>query len=174
LNIGYLVDNTGELLEDAQGDKPSKTDYPVTHYAADIRGDSVINLGLGVEVPLPKYYITPLLEITSSFASSYSVYKEGGNSKFDSVSLLQNPFIVTPGIRINPPIEGLNVDIAVDIGLSGTIKEEVGTGSSKDVYVTPQWAILGGISYAFTPVIKKATPAPEPAPAPPAPAEGTK
>jgi len=174
LNIGYLVDNTGELLEDTPGDKPSKSDYPITHYAADIRGDNVINLGLGVEVPLPEYYITPLLEITTSFASSYSVYKESGNSNFDSVSLLQNPFIVTPGIRVTPPIEGLNVDIGVDIGLSGTIKEDVGIGSSQDVYVTPQWAVLAGISYAFTPVIKKAAPTPEPTAEPPKPAEGTK
>ncbi len=161
LNIGYLIDNTEALLSDTPDSKPLKSDPPVAHYASDIRGDNVINIGLGFEVPLPEYYITPLLEFTVRYANTYSVYKESGNSNFDKVSFSQNPLILTPGIRVNPPVEGLNVDLGVDIGLSGKIKEDQGGGVTENVSVTPQWTALIAVSYAFTPVVKTTTPAPE-------------
>lgn len=166
VNVGYFLDNTGKLTTDVPDSKPLKSDPPVSLYASDIRGDNVINLGLGFEVPLQAYYITPLLEVAAQFANTYSIYKEN-DTHFETVTFTQNPLIITPGIRVTPPVEGLNVDVGVDIGLlSGKIKQDVGIGVTKDVSVTPQWTALLAVSYAFTPMVRKATPLPQPEAAP--------
>jgi len=96
-----------------------------------------VSAGLGVEAPLP--YVTPFLEVWYQAALGVDDYAYFGDAWLT----------LTPGVRFG--IGGLRVDLAADIGLSGTAG-----GAAVDVAqvidgqpINPLWTARIAVSHAF-------------------------
>ncbi len=96
-----------------------------------------VSAGIGVEAPLP--YITPFLEVWYQAAIGASDYTYFGDAWLT----------LTPGVRFG--LGGLRVDVAADIGVSGTAG-----GAAVDVAqvingqpINPLWTARIAVSHAF-------------------------
>ena len=96
-----------------------------------------VSVGVGVEAPLP--YVTPFLEVWYQAALGVDDYAYFGDAWLT----------LTPGVRLG--IGGLRVDLAADIGLSGTAG-----GAAVDVTqvvngqpINPLWTARIAVSHAF-------------------------
>jgi OOP family OmpA-OmpF porin len=96
-----------------------------------------LSVGLGVEAPLP--YVTPFLEVVYQTAVGVPDYAAFGDAWLT----------LTPGVRLG--VGGARIDLAADIGLSGTAG-----GAAVDLAQTvagqpinPLWTARIAISHAF-------------------------
>lgn len=142
LNLGYLVDNSDQLLpEDEDGAKivPDR----VERFSQGLSAFSQFQIGLGVEIPLN--YVTPSLEYNLGVlvGDEPPPLCEGQPLECPSAAGFGgNPQNLTLGVR-GMPLQGLVPQVAVDIGLSS---EDV-----QGVPVNAPYQIIFGLTYAFDP-----------------------
>jgi len=108
LNGGYTF-QAGKLVDANQGTNPfflDGADGALVAMASQQWFFDQVHAGLGVEVPLP--YVTPFVEVWYQSAIGVTDYAFFGDAWLT----------LTPGVRFG--IGGLRVDLAADIGLSGT------------------------------------------------------
>lgn len=130
----------------------------VERFALNINRTDFFNLGLGVEVPIQvtqDFYVSPLAEwmvgvpVNSRGYSCLWIPAEPGGStpapgqdgclEFQGFAAM--PSNLTLGVRVQPPVRGLGLTVAVDIGTSGqTFVRELAGNAPYNVYL--------GLSYA--------------------------
>lgn len=150
LNAGYTVDNSDELLNDGE---PLSN---VERFALGIGGFDRVVAGAGIEIPVP--YVTPYVEYSIAFPVDYlatpGVVVVGNPNRNEQVAgaelastarpAVQRviPQRLTPGVRITP-VEGLAVDVAVEIGLT--------PDKVAGVPVVPDYNVFTMLSYTIDP-----------------------
>ena len=142
LNLGFFADNSDQLLpEDAEGRKliPSRVD----RFTQGVSAFSQILFGLGVEVPLE--YVTPSLEYNLGVLTGEEPDPLCLNQPLGCPSkagFSGNPQALTLGVK-TMPLEGLVLNLALDLGLTG---EDV-----QGVPATAPFNVIFGMTYAFDP-----------------------
>jgi outer membrane protein OmpA-like peptidoglycan-associated protein len=139
LNGGYQL-QPGRLAADNTANNPyflDGEDGALIAMAAQQWFFDSVHAGLGVEVPLP--YLTPFVEVWYQAALGADDYAFFGDAWLT----------LTPGLRLG--VGGLRVDLALDVGLSGT-----GGGLAIDPAqltagqpVNPLWAGRVAVAHAF-------------------------
>jgi outer membrane protein OmpA-like peptidoglycan-associated protein len=131
LNGGYVVDHSAKLI--VPGQSAART------FALDLSNRNRVTYGGAMELPFK--YATPFVEVWGA--------------KPTDVSLSDSPGYFTPGIRVTP-VDGLALDLAFDMGISGTKKAINGSATSNPltgplpiVPITPQRQLILGASYSF-------------------------
>lgn len=143
LNVGYYVDNSDQLLpEDEDGLKipPDR----VTRFAQGLSAYDQVQVGLGVEAPLP--YVTASLEYTLGIWSGQEPAALCGDDAAlpcpSQAGFGANPQVVTLGVK-GAPLEGLVLNAALDLGLS--------TEDVSGAPATAPWNLILGLAYVFDP-----------------------
>lgn len=160
VNLGYSSDHSRYLLP-----PPYATD-PATQLAAGILYDDQVLGALSVEIPVDlRRYGAPLdgvsfyLEYsTEQTVDADSTCKPNGPVPCHVRTYAQNPQRLTPGVRFQA-IRGLNVDVAVPIGLSqrlgaADLAFPDGTGApggNPNLTWVPPFAIVAGVNFTFLP-----------------------
>lgn len=174
LNLGYVLDNSGKLVEEHEEDELGG--YRIRRferYGLEINRVDTFELGIGLESPLP--YVTPFLEWTfdipaprkNQYICNPSRLDPGDGCLKTDKGFGTTPSRIGLGARAYPVLEGLSVTAAIEIGTGATSKfiEEV----------TPEtpWKFYLGLGYAADgkkrePIIREV---PVEAPPPPPPPE---
>jgi len=168
-NAEYLFDNSASLLEeheqavyDRLPDPMPKTDED-DHFAIrqerfglGINRADMFTFSLGGELPLRAdegLYFHPLLEWQLGIPIMREEFdclivttdsgKGGEDGCLDIQGLAAFPSALTIGLRVFPPVRGLGLLLAADIGLTGT---EVFV---RELAPNRPWALLFGLSYAY-------------------------
>ncbi len=169
LNLGYVFDNSWNLVEDVEAARyrnlPSPAPEP-DEYRHLLRREERFGLGvdrtdgfdvaLGLEAPLQAgeaFFVHPMLEWTWSIPVNRQGYScllipddmraPGDDSCLDADGLAAAPMDLTLGVRVLPPVQGLSLLAAVDIGLTGT-----GT-FVREVAPNQPWNVILQASYAY-------------------------
>jgi outer membrane protein OmpA-like peptidoglycan-associated protein len=169
-NVGYLLNNSGELIDGVERDRyaalssstrrslASEDRHLITRierFGMGIDRVDTLGFGLGVEVPLrvaDDFYLQPLLEWQLGLAvnrQGYDCLQVATNAKVGSSDgclgaegLAATPSTLTIGARLLPPVQGLSVLLAADIGLLGTHT------FVRELAPTRPWAALLALGYA--------------------------
>ncbi len=151
-------------LPDAASDMGNEFRHLLTNverFALNINRTDFFNIGLGFEMPLrvsESFGIHPLLEWQWKIPVNRQGYsclfipgEDGGDEPaagsdgcLDRQGLGSFPMDLTLGVRVLPPLEGLSVLLAADIGLTGsrgTFVRELAPNAPYNIYV--------GLSYAY-------------------------
>ncbi len=109
-----------------------------------------LNVAIGLEAPLP--YATPFFEL--SVQSALGVPQGAGAGAGDYDLLADSVVILTPGVRASIG-RGLNIDLGVDVGLTGTGGGQIPELAKLVVGqpFNPLWAAHLGLSYTFSPFV---------------------
>lgn len=175
LNAQYFFDNSEHLVEDAEAARYSALEDPapaadenrhlvtrVERFALDINRTDFINLGVGFEAPLmvaEDFSIHPIAEWTWAIPVNRQGYdclfvrdpadpsRPAGNddSCLGIEGVASNEMDVTLGVRVLPPVNGLSLFAAIDIGITGTdtfVRELSGNAP---------YNVMLGIGYAYDP-----------------------
>ncbi len=179
LNMGYRVDNSGELVADVEalraerdpdrsGGLPRIPVSRIERYGLGINRVDFFQLRLGVDVPYR--WIQPFIEYNVDIPVNRQGYEchtrtisqgdvclaladpQLSDPNFGGIGYSGIPSRLTIGARTNPlwdAFRGLSAMFAVDIGLSAT--------STFIEEVAPQapWTIYFGLGYAFDTKVKK-------------------
>ena len=167
LNVGFQLTNAMTIHDDGRIPNPT----PGIYYALGLEEDDALLISSALEVP--QRYLSIFVEYSTE--QYVDTGPEGGWRQFN-----QNPQRITPGFRITP-VGGLAVDIACDLGMGlfgveeryFSYAEELPAGISDltatsairqriPEEVAPDWAVVGGFSYAFTPAPPPVVVAPKP------------
>lgn len=109
-----------------------------------------IIFGIGLDFPLPQYYIIPFIEYSTEQYVEKSIFGEVDNpASLRTPHWNENPQRFTLGIR-GVPWKGLWADVAVDLYLSKSVNITQGF----DAWSTrrfPLWQIFFGVGYSFLP-----------------------
>ena len=173
LNFQYQFDNSSKLVEDTETarynnlpdplvieDESRHLVTPVERFALSINRTDFFNIALGLEAPLrvmEDFYIHPLLEWQWSIPVNRQGYNcvlaydpattDGPPSGVDDCradsGISANPMSLTLGARILPPVKGLSILLAADIGLTGT------STLVRELAPTAPYNIYLGMSYAY-------------------------
>lgn len=153
LNAGYILDNSANLLGD--GEELSVSEL----FALGVSEFDRVTGGVGLEVPVP--YVTPYLEYTIEVPINYLATPgvvvtgralrtaQAAGEPVPEVTLARPaiqriiPQRLTPGVRIRPPVDGLAIDVAVEIGLTPDI--------AVGVPAVPDYNVVTLLSYAADP-----------------------
>jgi outer membrane protein OmpA-like peptidoglycan-associated protein len=139
-------------------------------FALNINRTDFFNIGLGFEAPLrvaENFYINPLLEWTWSVPVNRQGYSclfipdaedpdapmGGGDGCLDKEGASAFPMNLTLGVRVQPPVDGLSMYAAADIGLSGT------SSLTRELATNSPYNVMFGAAYAYDLVTP---PVPEP------------
>ena len=165
-NVGYVFDNSANLVEDVEKARAAaygefSEQAQVTRaerFGLGINRVDHVGLGLGLEVPLQlgsEFFLHPLAEYTLNIGANRQGYSclqvatSAGVGERDGCLALQGlaamPSTLTIGGRVYPPLRGLAVLLALDIGLSGTsvFVRELAPNAPYDVRIA--------LSYAYDP-----------------------
>ena len=149
VNLGYYGDNSSNLLGNPYS-------YNVTGlYGLGIRGDNRFIGDLGLEGVFLNNLLHPFIELSTEQASGYKYYK-ASLASLGSPSFLQNPFYITPGIKIILP-NRLYLLAAGDIGMPQKLSDVTATTS----YPYAPWDLYVEIGYQIIPCktpVEKACP----------------
>lgn len=146
LNLGYFLDNSDQLLpEDDAGRKliPSR----VERFSQGLSAFDQVQLGLGVEVPLP--YITPSIEYNLGIWTGSEPDALCADQPLDCPSKAgfgANPQVLTLGVK-TMPTEALIASLGLDVGLT--------TNDAQGTPTTPPWNVLFGLGFAFDPQVRE-------------------
>lgn len=141
-NVGALADNSDQLLpSDSAGRKipPSRVD----RFSQGLSAFGQIQLGLGVEAPLP--YVTPSLEWNLGIYTGDEPPELCADKPLacpSEAGFGADPQNLTLGAK-TMPLPGLIVGAALDIGLT--------TKDAEGVPVNPPWNFIFGLTYEFDP-----------------------
>ncbi len=158
VNLGYYGDNSINLLGNPYA-------YNVTGlYGLGIRGDNRIIGDVSIEGVLLHNLLHPFVEFSTEQASTYTYYK-ASLASLGSASFLQNPFYITPGIKVELPSR-LYLLAAGDIGMPQKLSDITTTTS----YAYAPWDLYFEIGYEIIPCKPEVVRLPAPAcpPQPPA------
>ncbi|MGC8899941.1 MAG: OmpA family protein [bacterium] len=164
LNLGYYLDNSINLLDNPY-------EYNITGlYGLGVRGDNRLIGDLSLEGVALNNLLHPFIEVYTEQASQYSYYKASLPS-LGNPSFMQNPFYITPGIKLIFP-NRIYALAGVDIGLEKSLSDI----STTTAYPYVPWSVYVEIGYKIISckptvvreytMVKPATAAPAPAPAP--------
>lgn len=144
----------------------------VERFALNINRTDFLNLALGFEVPLraaEDFYIQPLLEWVWNIPVNRQGYNclfipgpDGGSEPapgedgcLDVQGIGSFPMNLTLGVRVLPPVQGLSVLLAADIGLTGKSQSNF----VRELAPNAPYNLYLGMSYAYD-----TRPAPDPEP----------
>jgi hypothetical protein len=171
-NIGYLFDNTAQLVSDTEdtrfrrlsdaAPRADETRQFVNRFERLANGVNRLDrftFGVGFEVPLQlaeRFYLHPIAEWQLGLPvnrQNFDCPFEAGTPKIgtkDSVvdgCYERNPAVLPMnlafGVRVVPPVRGLSALVGVDIGLTGTSK------FVRELAPNLPWRILFAISYDY-------------------------
>jgi outer membrane protein OmpA-like peptidoglycan-associated protein len=169
-NLDYLLDNSSNLIEGVEagryerlGADRADIDSEVRHllrrverFALGINRTDMLTFGLGLEAPLragERWFLHPLLEWSFGVPVNRQGYScllvdttagpEDADGCLDIEGSAAMPSMLTVGVRLHPPVNGLSFLAGLDVGLSGT------STFVRELAPTRPWALLLGISYAI-------------------------
>ncbi len=195
LNVGYLFDNTSQIVSDIEDTRYSKLNPPVAAQANETR--HLVNrferlamginrldrmtFGLGLEMPLEvseRFYMHPLVEWRIDVPVNRQGYdcpfvknapsgttSTAQDSCYERTSSSAFPMNLALGVRAVPPIRGVSVLLGVDFGLKGTNR------FVRELSPNLPYRLLLALSYDYDARPVAPPPAP-PAPEPKAPPTG--
>jgi outer membrane protein OmpA-like peptidoglycan-associated protein len=155
VNIGYKFDNSGKIVTDTEAARGGNPISRIERYGLGINRVDFAEIGLGIEgrfTPDSQYVrvVQPFLEYTidvpvnrQSYTCNPSKSYSGDECLGNDAKLKTTPSRITAGVRVNAFLPGLMLQVAGDLGVSGTSEfiEEV----------APQapWTLWWGVGYAF-------------------------
>jgi len=162
-NLGYRVDNTGQLVSDFEDSRKSSVTR-IQRFGLGINRVDFVEAGLGLEgmFPIARPFIAYNIDVPTN-RQQYSCNPEGptnasygdrclGNEK----GLSTMPSRLTIGARTYPILHGFAPMAALDIGITGT------SNFVEEIAPQPKWTLYFGLGYAVDviepkPVIKHET-----------------
>lgn len=175
LNVQYFFDNSEHLVEDAENARYADLADPapladenrhlvtrVERFALDINRTDFLNIGVGFEAPLmvsEDFSIHPIAEWTWAIPVNRQAYDclfirdpadpnrpaNGDDSCLGIEGVSSNEMDLTLGVRVLPPLPGLSLFAAVDIGLTGT------STFVRELSGNAPYNVMLGVSYAYDP-----------------------
>lgn len=172
VNAQYWFDNSERLIAGVETARYNALPDPmpiedenrhlltrVERFALGINRTDFFNIGIGTEwpiEPLENFVIAPILEWTVGVPVNRNGYSclfipdspgsstplEGEDGCLDVQGFASFPSTLTLGLRVHPPIGGLGITIAVDIGTSGM------NSFVRELSGNAPYNFLAGLSYA--------------------------
>lgn len=170
-NIGYLFNNSSQLISDEEQQRydalpvASRRSQPnedrqlvtrIERFGLGVDRLDTLGIGLGAEVPLrvhADFFIHPLLEWQIGIPINRQGYNclsvatnasiDGSDGCFADTGIAAIPSTLTVGARVLPPVPGLSLLLAVDIGLLGT------STFVRELAPTRPWAVLLALAYGI-------------------------
>jgi outer membrane protein OmpA-like peptidoglycan-associated protein len=162
-NLGYLVDNSDNLITDVENkrtaahDPRGRTITRVERFGLNINRMDQITVGLGVEGMLSG--ARPFIEYNLGIPVNRQGYTcdpnytsmgdqcmgggTRGNREIEKAGFSSFPSTLTLGVRFFPWLRGLSATAAIDIGTSGT------SSFVEELAPTPVWDLWFGAGYAY-------------------------
>ncbi|MBK7581588.1 MAG: carboxypeptidase regulatory-like domain-containing protein [Myxococcales bacterium] len=146
-NVGYLFDNSGELVGDTESARKGQKITRIERYGLDINRVDSFQIGLGLEGMFD--YIHPFAEWTidvpmnrQNYTCNESRKEVGDGCLGNDAGFSSSPSRVTLGARAYPGIDGLSLLAGFDIGTGATSKfiQEVAPESPWTLYLGLGWA----------------------------------
>jgi outer membrane protein OmpA-like peptidoglycan-associated protein len=148
VNLGYLFDNSGNLVEDFEAEQG--TIDRIQRFSLDVNRVDSFQIGLGAEGLFD--VVRPFLEWTIDVPTNRQGYvctrppdNSGDSCLRDLSTISAMPSRLTAGVRVMPWLEGLTFNAALDVGTGGT--------SEFLVEIAPEvpWSLWFGLGYAVDP-----------------------
>jgi outer membrane protein OmpA-like peptidoglycan-associated protein len=148
VNLGYLFDNSGNLVEDFEAEQG--TISRIQRFSLDVNRVDSFQIGLGAEGMFA--VVRPYLEWTVEVPTNRQGYvctrppaNSGDQCLRDLSTIAAMPSRLTAGIRLMPWLEGLTFNAALDVATGGT--------SQFLVEIAPEvpWSLWIGLGYAVDP-----------------------
>ncbi len=157
LNFSYLFDHSRYLIDDVESARRERGDDPfigrIERFALGVNRLDSFNFAVGIEGTHPAIEKWVRLGVewnlgipVNRAGIDYNCLQSrylGDDSCLDIEGIAAFPQTLTIGVRGSPPIRGLSLDAAVDVGLTGV------DTFAREVAPTPPWKMLFGINYAF-------------------------
>jgi outer membrane protein OmpA-like peptidoglycan-associated protein len=148
VNLGYLFDNSGNLVEDFEAEQG--TISRIQRFSLDVNRVDSFQIGLGAEGMFA--VVRPYLEWTVDIPTNRQGYvctrpptNSGDQCLRDLSTIAAMPSRLTAGVRTMPWLEGLTFNAALDVATGGT--------SQFLVELAPEvpWSVWIGLGYAVDP-----------------------
>ena len=146
-NLGYLVDNSGSLVEGTENSRGARITR-VERFGLGINRVDRFQAGLGVEAifPVVRPFVEWNLEVPvnrQNYVCDPRTRYSGDQCLSEDGSLSAFPSSLTLGARVFPVLKGLSATAALDIGTSGM------SNFIEELAPTLPWDLWLGIGYAF-------------------------
>ncbi len=154
-------------LEDPAADISNESRHlltPIERFALNINRTDFLNINLGFEAPLrvlEDFYLSPLLEWTWNIPVNRQGYNclfipdddptttdrpaPGEDGCLDRQGVGSFPMDLTLGLRVLPPVQGLSILLAADIGLTGKKRSKF----VRELAPNAPYNLYLGLAYAF-------------------------
>jgi OOP family OmpA-OmpF porin len=172
-NARYWMDNSSELIEATERQRYAGLADPLPvederrhlltaaeRFALEVNRTDFIDLSLGLEAPLrvmEDFYIHPMVEWNWRLPVNRQGYdcvfvpdpdrpsrpEAGDDGCLDVQGISSFPMTLSVGVRVLPPVRGLAITVAADIGLTGV------NTLVRELAPTQPYNILIGASYAY-------------------------
>jgi hypothetical protein len=172
-NARYWMDNSSELIEATERQRYAGLADPLPvederrhlltaaeRFALEVNRTDFIDLSLGLEAPLrvmEDFYIHPMVEWNWRLPVNRQGYdcvfvpdpdrpsrpEAGDDGCLDVQGISSFPMTLSLGVRVLPPVRGLAITVAADIGLTGV------NTLVRELAPTQPYNILIGASYAY-------------------------
>lgn len=172
-NARYWMDNSGELIEATERQRyagladplPVEDERrhlltPAERFALEVNRTDFMDLSLGLEAPLrvmENFYIHPMVEWNWRLPVNRQGYdcvfvpdpdrpgrpEAGDDGCLKTQGVSSFPMTLSVGVRVLPPVRGLAVTVAADIGLTGV------NALVRELAPTQPYNLLFGASYAY-------------------------
>lgn len=148
VNLGYLFDNSGSLVEDFEAEQGAIS--RIQRFSLDVNRVDSFQIGLGAEGMFE--VVRPYLEWTIDVPTNRQGYvctrppaNSGDQCLRDLSTVAAMPSRLTAGVRAMPWLEGLTFNAALDVATGGT--------SQFLVELAPEvpWSVWVGLGYAVDP-----------------------
>ncbi|MCS6797993.1 MAG: OmpA family protein [Myxococcota bacterium] len=183
LNLQYELDNSAKLIEDVENARyaalpdPRLREYEDRHlvsrverFALGVNRTDFFNVALGLEAPLraaEDFYLHPMLEWTLAVPVNRQGYDclyipdpempeepaAGQDGCLDRQGFSSFPSRITLGVRVQPPVRGLQGVVGLDVGVLGT------STFVRELAAMAPYNVMIGLSYAYD---TRPPPVPEP------------
>ena len=146
-NVGYLFDNSGELVADTETARKGQKITRIERYGLDINRVDSFQIGLGLEGVFD--YVHPFAEWTidvpmnrQDYVCNESRLESGDGCLGTDAGFSSSPSRVTLGARAYPGIDGLSLLAGFDIGTGATSNfiQEVAPQAPWTLYLGLGWA----------------------------------
>lgn len=172
-NARYWMDNSSELIESTENQRYAGLADPLPvederrhlltaaeRFALEVNRTDFMDLSLGLEAPLrvmEDFYIHPMLEWNWRLPVNRQGYdcvfvpdpdrpgspEAGDDGCLKTQGVSSFPMTLSVGVRVLPPVRGLALTIAADIGLTGV------NTTVRELAPTQPYNLLFGASYAY-------------------------
>ncbi len=170
-NLGWRFDQSWKLVEGVEdrrydglsGALPRDEEWrqyvtPMEQYALGISRVDYFDIGFGMGTPFEAgedWYLTPLLEYVWNVPVNRgrnfncvdaSAIDPNATACLAGSGVNGHPMTITLGMQVAPPVRGLNITVAADIGVNGT-----GSPAYVELPANEPYQIIIGASYAYDP-----------------------